>query len=72
MSWVSVSAGEGSELGWCERDQDFLATVTTGADRQLISTTTPDAGAHRDPDHGELQILPVLSAAEQTVLEWTR
>ena len=69
MSWVSVSAGKGGELGWCERDQDFLATVTTGADRQLISTTTLDAGAHRDPNHGGLPVLPVLSAAGQTVLE---
>jgi hypothetical protein len=68
MSLVRVSAGEGGELGCCEHDQGFLATVTTGAGRQLISTTTPDAGVHRDPDHGGLQILPVFSAAGQTVL----
>jgi hypothetical protein len=66
MSLVRVSAGE---LGWCERDQGFLATVATGADRQLVWTTTPDAGAHRDPDHGGLQVLLVFSAAGQTVLE---
>ena len=68
MSLVRVSAGEGGELGWCERDQGFLATVATGADRQLICTTTPDAGARRDPDHGGLPVLPVFSVAGQTVL----
>jgi hypothetical protein len=68
MSLVRVSAGEDGELGWCERDQDFLATVATGADRQLVWTTTPDAGAHRDPDHEGLQVLPVFSVAGQTVV----
>jgi hypothetical protein len=71
MSLVSVLAGEGGELGRCERDQGFLATVATGADR-LIWTTTPDAGAHRNPDHGGLPVLPVFSAVGQTVVGCAR
>lgn len=72
MSLVSVLADEGSELGRCERGQGFLATVATGADRQLVWTTTPDAGAHRDPDHGGLPVLPVFSVAGQTVVGCAR
>jgi hypothetical protein len=56
-------------LGCSERDHRVLTTVATCADRQLVWTTTPDAGAHHDPGHGGL---PVLSATGQSMVGCTR
>ncbi|MGH3770898.1 MAG: hypothetical protein ACRDRW_05805 [Pseudonocardiaceae bacterium] len=65
LGWTQQEMAERlAHLAWMQRREHVIATC---ADRRSVSTTTPDAGAPRDPDHGGHQILPVLSAAGQTV-----